>query len=407
MEKQKAISLSLYGDMPIYAVGAIHNIKLAKKFYPGWDVVIHVEKGHYALNRLRRDGAVVVERDSEPNHLGMLWRFDTCSQEKYSHVIIRDADSRITHKEAVAVDEWVTSGKCLHRMRDHKHHANWPIMGGMFGVRVGSIDMRGLLCDWRKSSLGLFKDDQIFLKKKVWPLIGKSCLMHSSLRMENPFPSHEESWMHIGQKIKPFFLDEKVRMVVLNAEHYPKRRKCFTDAFNSNAGSLRNIPLEWFSGTPKELDPGPYAGWRKHWYAATSDHLSILAETLDLGYDSLIMLEDDARFTCNSHYRFWRAWCALPEDWRGVRLGVNKGAPIEVIHPGVLGRSPKRWGQMLANYLSREGMEMLHRYASRRRHRVIDGAFADLRRCEPVGWYQPIDPVVWKDSRTKQQGRGS
>ena len=56
-ERKNALSFSLYGQDARYAVGMIENVRLAREIYPGWDVVVHAERGHYAIERLRRDGA--------------------------------------------------------------------------------------------------------------------------------------------------------------------------------------------------------------------------------------------------------------------------------------------------------------------------------------------------------------
>jgi len=36
--KKKIISFSLWGDKPMYTIGAIKNAKLAEEIYPGWIV---------------------------------------------------------------------------------------------------------------------------------------------------------------------------------------------------------------------------------------------------------------------------------------------------------------------------------------------------------------------------------
>ena len=38
------ISFSLWGDHPMYWKGAIENIKLANRFYPGWICRFYIDK---------------------------------------------------------------------------------------------------------------------------------------------------------------------------------------------------------------------------------------------------------------------------------------------------------------------------------------------------------------------------
>ena len=39
--------------------------------------------------------------------------------------LMRNLDSRLSIREKLAVDEWVSSGKRFHVMRDHPSHSDW------------------------------------------------------------------------------------------------------------------------------------------------------------------------------------------------------------------------------------------------------------------------------------------
>lgn len=111
----------------------------------------------------------------------------------------RDLDSPLTLRERAAVNEWLSSNKSFHVMRDHPFHFQ-TIMGGMWGYRpLFNITLTRLfLSKFRDVSLmkrfnGSW--DQDFLYKEVWPLVKNDALVHDSYKCENftpkphPFPT--------------------------------------------------------------------------------------------------------------------------------------------------------------------------------------------------------------------------
>ena len=50
---------------------------------------------------------------------GMFWRFAAIDDHDVEVMLSRDTDSRLTLREKAAVDDWLSSGKLFHVMRDH------------------------------------------------------------------------------------------------------------------------------------------------------------------------------------------------------------------------------------------------------------------------------------------------
>ena len=78
----------------------------------------------------------------------MTWRFLPVTDPLVSVMVSRDLDSRITHREARAVEDWLTSDLAFHVMRwalltarvtleprDNPYHTT-AILGGMWGARM-------------------------------------------------------------------------------------------------------------------------------------------------------------------------------------------------------------------------------------------------------------------------------
>jgi hypothetical protein len=188
------ISMSLYGREPKYVTGALENAALAPRIYPGWELWAYTEPGHPAIAPLMEAGAVVWTVSRSSGHEGMFWRFLAAGEPGVERVIFRDADSRLNHREKAAVDEWIAEGTGFHVMRDHADHAQWPILGGMFGVRGGVLpDIRQRIERWPRRTEKL--DDMRFLAHEIWPLAIRSMTHHSSVPTPHPhakpYPPHE------------------------------------------------------------------------------------------------------------------------------------------------------------------------------------------------------------------------
>jgi hypothetical protein len=126
---------------------------------------------------------------------------------KMSHVIFRDADSRMSAREAAAVEEWIGSGKPFHLMRDHPFH--WPsIMAGMWGCKGGALT--GWQTNYQsaiaqQAAMQAYGGDQAFLADVVYPQIKTHCLIHDSVGLSEAeldiraFPTQRHALEFVGQ----------------------------------------------------------------------------------------------------------------------------------------------------------------------------------------------------------------
>lgn len=199
------ISFSLYGADPKYTQGMLANALLAREHYPGWQVRVHHDSSvpAGALRGLEALGASLVDMEGDPLP-GMFWRF--LPFDSVDRLVVRDADSRLSARERLAVDEWVADGTALHVMRDHPHHT-FIMMGGMWGLRPDR-DMRPLAAGYLRGR-ELARDargvDQEFLRDVVYPAYSHDSTVHVSLpelRAEahaQPFPSRLEDHRFVGE----------------------------------------------------------------------------------------------------------------------------------------------------------------------------------------------------------------
>ena len=196
---RKVISFCLYGDDDLYVKGIQENAWLAGRVYPGWDVWVYTDKD------ITIDGATVIRCKPHRGHNLMFARFLPAGDPSVSYTIFRDADSRLNVREKAAVDDWMARDKAAHVMRDHADHANWPILGGMWGIRRGYFpNIAQMIGAWPSHTEKL--DDMRFLAEVVYPAIARDCVHHSSVATAipdaRPWPTHPPFDGHVGQIIR-------------------------------------------------------------------------------------------------------------------------------------------------------------------------------------------------------------
>lgn len=200
------IAFSLFGANPRYLRGAIDNALAAPQVYPGWQVRFHVDGSVPAEVRgtLRELGCEVIrEGDGQPLRRKLCWRFKAANDPEVGRFLVRDVDSLVSEREALAVAEWCQSGQWFHAMRDWWTHTDL-LLAGMWGGVSGVLpDLGALLHGWKSPTAETPNVDQIFLRDRVWPMVRQSCLIHdrcfSALAARLwPWPPPESS-MHVGQ----------------------------------------------------------------------------------------------------------------------------------------------------------------------------------------------------------------
>lgn len=202
---KKIIAYSLWGSLPKYTEGAVANALQARQLYPGWQACFYCAADVPAgiLARLRAADAEVVLMPSPGDNRSMFWRFFALDRGDVERAIFRDTDSRLSRREAAAVEEWERSGRAGHIMRDHPSH-DFLILGGMWGCAAGVLpDMRAAA--ERFAPVDRYNQDQRFLGLHVYPLLKKHGLcIHDDFRRyewtSRPFPgTREADYSFVGE----------------------------------------------------------------------------------------------------------------------------------------------------------------------------------------------------------------
>lgn len=199
------IAYSLWGEHPMYWIGALKNIEQAKKYFPGWICRFYIDKDckQELINTIKGDNVEVILVDSKDSFHGMFWRFWASEDNDVNIFLSRDCDSRFSIREINAINEWLKSDKDFHIMRDHPYHTV-PILGGMWGCRNGimrKINLSKLIENWGKyERKGI---DQDFLGEIVYPLVKNNTLEHSEFNLNfgvqtRRFPTERINYEFVG-----------------------------------------------------------------------------------------------------------------------------------------------------------------------------------------------------------------
>ncbi len=195
--ERNVIAFSLWGEDERYLEGARQNAALVRHIYPGWQCRIYCDETvpARAIGAFGAEGADVhLMPPQQRLYEGLFWRFLVAFDDQVERYIVRDADSLISVRERLAVEDWIGSARHFHVMRDFYTHTD-PMLAGLWGGVRGAVpaglreDMKSYLDDPTKTA----NADQKFLREKVWPVARSSVLIHDSkfdVLEAKPYPRH-------------------------------------------------------------------------------------------------------------------------------------------------------------------------------------------------------------------------
>jgi hypothetical protein len=227
----KVIAMSLYGSDRRYTIGAIRNAQLLPVIYPAgdWRLWFYVEtvdspgQARYELvpakilQKLVRLGAELRPVVGADRIAPMLWRFKVAVDPQVGVFVVRDADSRLTSRDAAVVADWLQHpNAAFHCVRDHPSHSAYAVSGGLWGGRTtqlaaifnnGGLDRggsRNLFVTRMQRYTANYIEDMNFLCRDIWPIVKNVAYCHDSFSCDrypasHPFPVQRVGSEHLGQ----------------------------------------------------------------------------------------------------------------------------------------------------------------------------------------------------------------
>lgn len=179
LKELKVISYSLFGDSPVFTIGAIKNAIIAKQLMPDWECWFYVKDvPAWCLQTLSLLNCKLINIDNDfPPTTSRFLAF-----EEADVVICRDIDDRLSHRGLVAVNEWLESGLDFHIIKDHPSAHLTLILAGMWGGKGKALrNIRELLTEYYSKPRMIERNsDQEFLDEMVYyPIMMNSTLYHN------------------------------------------------------------------------------------------------------------------------------------------------------------------------------------------------------------------------------------
>ena len=131
--------MSLYGKDPRYTWGVIRNAQLIPVYLPEWTLRVYVAADTAPseltvppriVHKLRLLGAEIATVPAGNSMAPRNWRLLAASDQHLDYFLVRDADARLSEREAAAVRDWVSAAEknassyaVVHCIRDHPKHA--------------------------------------------------------------------------------------------------------------------------------------------------------------------------------------------------------------------------------------------------------------------------------------------
>ena len=201
------LSFSLWGNKPLYNIGAIRNAELSGIIYPGWCMIVYYDNS-VPLDTINTLNALKVKpvNMTNSNIFPCFWRFLASDFSNCDYAVFRDCDSRISQREKLAVDDWILSNKTLHVMRDHPAHGipygnnQIGILAGMWGIKDHCHNLEKLIIEFSKDKFDKYGIDQLFLKI-IYNKFNNDRCTHDDYFEKKPFPIKREDNRFIGERI--------------------------------------------------------------------------------------------------------------------------------------------------------------------------------------------------------------
>jgi len=220
---RRVISMSLYGKDLRYIWGVIRNAQLVPVYMPDWTLRVYVAAdpapselavSPRILNKLRLLGAETAKVSTRYNMAPRNWRLLVANDQHIDYFLVRDADTRLTEREAAAVKDWLTTAESsgsqsavIHCIRDHPKHANQAIVDGLWGGRPRAL--RQLLKQDITDMMNNNSDTRTSVSQLLWSKVSNVSDCHDSVSpcerwtprtSRRPFPLSRQGREYVGQK---------------------------------------------------------------------------------------------------------------------------------------------------------------------------------------------------------------
>lgn len=193
---KQVISYSLYGQQLKFLVGAIKNAQLAQRFFPEFTVRFYVGNSVPTWCRSTLSlfpNVEIISVDEPEDSIARMWRFRAIFDPTVDVVLSRDADARLSLREAEAHQEFLDSPYDFHIIRDHPTGHGYLVSAGMFACKTKGMHFFEKILG-ETTLRNTYMQDQEFISNSIYPHIADKCLIHDPYyNYQAKYPSRKTS----------------------------------------------------------------------------------------------------------------------------------------------------------------------------------------------------------------------
>ena len=252
--------MSLYGKDSHYTWGVLRNAQLVPVYFPDWTLRVYVASDPAPpelpvppriLNKLRRLGAEIATVSNGSSMTPRNWRLLVADDQNLDYFLVRDADTRLSEREAAAVRDWLSTAEKngsvpVHCIRDHPKHASQAIVDGLWGGSPRALnrllrqDIAQMMDSYMSASSDRAVNVTTLLNQVLWPAVSNFSYCHDSVSpcdrwapwiSRRPFPLPRRGHDYIGQKFN-------ARHQLINKDHYQLKTDVVCKQTISDSGDV-------------------------------------------------------------------------------------------------------------------------------------------------------------------------
>lgn len=181
----KVFTFCIYGSNPKYCEGLVRNLETIQKEFPDFHtwIIAGNDVPQSYMDKYNTFKNVNIIKSNETGHRLMCYRFFPIDFPQVDIMFVRDADSRIGHRDKWCINEFIESKYNIFTIRDHPNHGT-SIMGGQWGMKkIDGLKITSMYKKYKEQVevLDAYQVDQTFLRMCIYRFYKDQFIAYVSL----------------------------------------------------------------------------------------------------------------------------------------------------------------------------------------------------------------------------------
>ena len=204
---KRVFSFTLFGSEDKYCKGLLRNLEIISEKFPEFESWVYIgnDVPAHILNKLSSSKNVKVIFTGEMGLVNKHYRFFAIDSPDVEVMFVRDVDSRINDRDISTIEDFLSSDKLFHIVRDHPNHFH-AIMACSLAIKKGvlNVPLEKIFQEYRVNhNVNDFWSDQEFLAAVFYPHVLPVAMIHDDLLT-----------------FEPYAIKTPIKMPILDATHF-------------------------------------------------------------------------------------------------------------------------------------------------------------------------------------------